>query len=99
MGGSSHRDFLYRLYQLGQNSASRFDVELRTLDRPQQPSGVKARALPWARSKHSIRMLPSPTILVVDDEVAGRNVLRKILVGAEYRVVEASSGAEVSWSG
>src|ERR1700680_3333172 len=39
-------------------------------------------------------MLRGPTILVVDDEVASRKALRKILVGAGYQFVEASSGAE-----
>jgi two-component system, OmpR family, KDP operon response regulator KdpE len=35
-----------------------------------------------------------PTILVVDDEAASRNALRKIFVGAGYRIVEASTCAE-----
>lgn len=39
--------------------------------------------------------MPEETaILVVDDELASRVVLRKILSGAGYRVIEASSGAE-----
>jgi two-component system, OmpR family, KDP operon response regulator KdpE len=36
----------------------------------------------------------SPTILVVDDEAASRNALRKIFVGAGYQIVEASTCAE-----
>ena len=39
-------------------------------------------------------MLRGPTILAVDDEVASKNALRKILVGAGYQFVEASGGAE-----
>jgi CheY-like chemotaxis protein len=39
-------------------------------------------------------MLRGPAILVVDDEVASKNALRKILVGAGYQFVEASNGAE-----
>jgi CheY-like chemotaxis protein len=39
-------------------------------------------------------MLRGPTILVVDDELASRKALRKIIVGAGYQFVEASSGAE-----
>jgi two-component system KDP operon response regulator KdpE len=35
-----------------------------------------------------------PTILVVDDEAASRNALRKIFMGAGYQVVEASTCAE-----
>jgi len=35
-----------------------------------------------------------PTILVVDDELASRIALRKILTGAGYQFVEASTGAE-----
>jgi two-component system KDP operon response regulator KdpE len=35
-----------------------------------------------------------PTILVVDDEAASRNALRKIFVGAGYQIVEASTYAE-----
>jgi two-component system, OmpR family, KDP operon response regulator KdpE len=35
-----------------------------------------------------------PAILVVDDELASRIALRRILSGAGYRVIEASSGAE-----
>ena len=35
-----------------------------------------------------------PTILVVDDEAASRNDLRKIFVGAGYQLVEASTCAE-----
>jgi two-component system KDP operon response regulator KdpE len=39
-------------------------------------------------------MQRGPTVLVVDDEVASKNALRKILVGAGYQFAEASSGAE-----
>jgi len=39
-------------------------------------------------------MSGGPTILVVDDELASRIALRKILVGAGYQFVESSSGAE-----
>jgi len=39
-------------------------------------------------------MSGGPTILVVDDELASRIALRKILVGVGYQFVEASSGAE-----
>src|SRR5215470_11905096 len=35
-----------------------------------------------------------PTILVVDDEVASRIAMRKILISAGYQLVEAGSGAE-----
>jgi two-component system KDP operon response regulator KdpE len=39
-------------------------------------------------------MSRGPTILVVDDEAASRNALRKIFVGAGYQIVEASTCAE-----
>jgi len=39
-------------------------------------------------------MPAEPAILVVDDELATRIALRKVLSGAGYRVIEASSGAE-----
>jgi two-component system KDP operon response regulator KdpE len=39
-------------------------------------------------------MLRGPTILVVDDEVAIRKMLRKILVSAGYQFLDASSGAK-----
>jgi two-component system, OmpR family, KDP operon response regulator KdpE len=35
-----------------------------------------------------------PTILVIDDEAASRNALRKTFIGAGYQIVEASTGAE-----
>jgi len=44
--------------------------------------------------QRSIRMLRGPTILVVDDEVAIRKILRKILVSAGYQFLDASSGAK-----
>ena len=44
--------------------------------------------------QRSIRMPRGPTILVVDDEVAIRKILRKVLVSAGYQFLGASSGAE-----
>jgi two-component system, OmpR family, aerobic respiration control protein ArcA len=35
-----------------------------------------------------------PTILVVDDDAASRNALRKIFMGAGYDIVEARTFAE-----
>jgi two-component system, OmpR family, KDP operon response regulator KdpE len=35
-----------------------------------------------------------PTILVIDDEAASRNALRKTFIGTGYQIVEASTGAE-----
>jgi two-component system, OmpR family, KDP operon response regulator KdpE len=40
-------------------------------------------------------MSRGPTILIVDDEAASRNALRKIFVGAGYQIAEASTCAEV----
>ena len=39
-------------------------------------------------------MSRGPTILVVDDEAASRNALRKIFVGAGYQIAEATTCAE-----
>ena len=39
-------------------------------------------------------MAGGPTILVVDDEVATRIALRKLLMGAGYQFLEAGSGIE-----
>jgi len=39
-------------------------------------------------------MVLGPTILVVDDELASRIALRRILAGAGYRYVDASTGAQ-----
>ena len=48
----------------------------------------------WSKAANSGRMPREPTILVVDDEFATRIAVRKILRGAGYQVIEASSGAE-----
>ena len=42
----------------------------------------------------SVGMSRGPTILVVDDEAASRNALRKIFVGAGYQIAEATTCAE-----
>lgn len=39
-------------------------------------------------------MVLGPTILVVDDELASRIILRRIFLGAGYRYVDASTGAQ-----
>jgi PAS domain S-box-containing protein len=49
-----------------------------------------ARALPASMGVRRGRMV---TILVVDDDVAVRGVVRRILEGGSYRVVEAENGA------
>jgi two-component system, cell cycle sensor histidine kinase and response regulator CckA len=50
-----------------------------------------ARALP--ASAVGLRRARTETILVVDDDVAVRGVVRRILEGGGYRVVEAENGA------
>jgi len=56
--------------------------------------GASDRQLYSGHSENSGRMAGGPTILVVDDEVATRIALRKLLMGAGYQFLEAGSGIE-----
>lgn len=59
-----------------------------------EPTLMRAWSLVVAREQGGIRMENTSTILIVDDQSAGRETLEKLLVPQGYQVVHASNGVE-----
>jgi len=57
-------------------------------------SNSKQRTPGLSLDRKLLKMPRRPTILVIDDEPQSRHALRKFLVKAGYKVVEASTGVE-----